>query len=96
MFYLSVEVGLTCVNAEVWSHWNEHRTVICPTQLGNTVQEDGGHPLVLVLYKTKYFEGKPAHLTFPILKDCGLGVFFTADSEKKRKQENSDYKEQNH
>lgn len=75
-----------CMRTQCWSHWNEHGTIVGPTQLGNTVQEDGRHPLVLVLYETKYFKGKPAHLTLPILKDCGLGVFFTADSEKENKK----------
>lgn len=62
------------------SHWHEHRTIIGPTQLGDTVQKDGGHLLVLVLHKAEHFERKAAHLALSILKDGGLGVFFTADS----------------
>lgn len=44
------------------------------------MQEDGGHLLVLVLHKAEHFESEAAHLALPILKDGGLGVFFTADS----------------
>ena len=61
-----------------YSHWHEQRTVICSTQLGDAVQENSGHLLVLVLYKTEYFKGKATHLALPILKDGGLRVFFTA------------------
>lgn len=73
-----------CVSVLCVTHWHEHGTVIRPTQLGDTVQEDGGHLLVFVLYKAEYFEGKAAHLALPILKDCGLRVFFTAGSGKER------------
>lgn len=60
------------------SHWHEHGTVVRSTQLGDTVQEDGGHLLVLVLDEAEHFEGKAAHLALPVFKDCRLGVFLTA------------------
>ena len=65
-----------------FSHWHKHWTVICSTQLGNTVQENSGHLLILVLDKAEYFKSKTTHLALPILKDGGLGVFFTADPER--------------
>lgn len=64
----------------VFSHRYEHRAVVGLTQLGDTVQEDGGHLLVLVLNKAEDFEGEASHLTLAILEDCGLWVFFTAGS----------------
>lgn len=70
--------GVLSVIYEIFSHRHEHGTVVCSTQLGDTVQENSGHLLVLVLYKAEYFKGKPAHLALPILEDGGLGVFFTA------------------
>lgn len=62
------------------SHWHEHWTIIGATQLGDAVQKDGGHLLVLVLHKAEHFEREAAHLALPVLKDGGLGIFFTADS----------------
>lgn len=62
------------------SHWHEHWTVVCSTQLGHAVQEDGGHLLILVFYETEDLKGKAAHLALPVLKDGGLGVFLTAGS----------------
>lgn len=64
------------------SHWHDHRTVVGATQLGDTVQKDGGHLLVLVLHKAEHFKSEAAHLALPVLKDGGLGIFFTADSVK--------------
>lgn len=60
------------------SHWHEHGTVVCSTQLGDTVQEDGGHLLVLVLDEAEHLESKAAHLALPIFKDRRLGVFLAA------------------
>lgn len=62
------------------SHWHEHWTIVGATQLGDAVQKDGGHLLVLVLHKAEHFESKATHLALPVLKDGGLGIFFTADS----------------
>lgn len=56
---------------------HQHCTVIHPTQLCNTVQEDSGHLLVFVFHKPENFEGEAAHLAFPILKNRGLWVFVT-------------------
>lgn len=67
------------------SHRHEHRTIVGATQLGDAVQEDGGHLLVLVLHKAEHFESKAAHLALPVLEDGGLGVFFTAGSMKSEK-----------
>lgn len=81
MCVISSQQFVVCVSGLCYSHWHEHRTVVCSTQLGDTVQEDGGHPLVLVLYESEHFKGKATHLALPILKDGGLGVFFTAGSQ---------------
>ncbi len=81
-YFILIVCHVTCESVTCYSHWYEHRTVICSTQLGDTVQEDRGHLLVLVLYKAEYFKGKATHLAFPIFKDGGLGVFFTAGSGK--------------
>lgn len=64
------------------SHRHEHGTIVGAAQLGDAVQEDGGHLLVLVLDKAEHFEGKAAHLALPVLEDGGLGVFFAAGSMK--------------
>ena len=74
--FCPVSIDVLC-----WPHRHEHRTVICSTQLGDAVKEDGGHLLVLVLYKAEYFKGEAAHLALAIFKDGGLGIFFTAGSE---------------
>lgn len=70
---------MRCEGALCLSHWHEHWTVIGSTQLGDTVQEDSGHLLILVFHKAEHFKGKAAHLALPIFKNSGLGVFFTAD-----------------
>lgn len=77
-------VLLVCLQCSVscGSHRHEHWTVISPTQFGDTVQEDGGHLLVLVLHKAEYFKGKASHLALAIFKDGGLGVFVTTGSER--------------
>lgn len=53
-------------------------TVICSTELGNTVQEDSGHFLILVFHKSEHFKRKPAPLASAILNDSGLRILVTA------------------
>lgn len=87
MLYLVLIVcHAVCEGVLCQAHRHEHRAVIRSAQLGDTVQEDSGHLLVLVLNKAEYFEGKAAHLALPVFKDGGLGIFFTAGSGR----ENSD------
>lgn len=81
MLYFSCQILLLQMKV-CQSYWHEHWTIICSTQLGDTVQEDSGHLLVLVLHKAEHFKGKAAHLALPIFKHGCLGIFFTAGSGK--------------
>lgn len=53
---------------------HKYCTVICPTQLCDTMQKHSGHLLVLMFHKTKDFKRKTTHLTFPVLKNSGLWI----------------------
>lgn len=60
------------------TYWHEEGAVISPAQLGDAVQEDRGHFLILVLHKAEHFEGEPALLAPAVFDDGGLRVLVTA------------------
>lgn len=60
------------------TYWHKEGAVISSAELGNTVQEDGGHFLILVFHKSEHFKGKPALLASAIFNDGGLRIFVAA------------------
>lgn len=63
-----------------WTYWHQQNAVVCPTQLGDTVQKHCWHPLVSVFDETENLEGEAPHLALAILENRRLGIFVAAES----------------
>lgn len=60
------------------TYWHKEGAVISSAELGNTVQEDSGHFLILVFHESEHFKGKAALLAPAVFNDGGLRIFVTA------------------
>lgn len=62
------------------TYWHQQDAVVCPTQLGDTVQKHRWHPLVSVFDETEHLEGEAPHLALAVLEDRRLGIFVATES----------------
>ena len=60
------------------TYWHEEGAVISSAELGNAVQEDSRHFLILVFHKSEHFKRKSAPLASAVFNDGSLRIFVTA------------------